>query len=48
MNRNQFLLACGWRIPFITSIALVAIGLSVRKSIPETPDFKERPSATTP
>ena len=41
MNGNQFLLAGGWRIPFIASIALVAIGLWVRKSIPETPDFKE-------
>ncbi|MFJ4353975.1 MFS transporter [Pseudomonas sp. NPDC089428] len=41
MNSNDFLLAGGWRIPFIASIALVAIGLWVRKSIPETPDFKE-------
>jgi MFS family permease len=41
MNGNEFLLAGGWRIPFIASIALVAIGLWVRKSIPETPDFKE-------
>lgn len=41
MNGNEFLLAGGWRIPFIASIALVGIGLWVRKSIPETPDFKE-------
>jgi len=41
MNGNAFLLAGGWRIPFIASIALVAVGLWVRKSIPETPDFKE-------
>ncbi|MDH1658453.1 MHS family MFS transporter [Pseudomonas mosselii] len=41
MNGNEFLLAGGWRIPFIASIALVAVGLWVRKSIPETPDFKE-------
>ena len=40
MNGNDFLLAGGWRIPFIASIALVAVGLWVRKSIPETPDFK--------
>ncbi|QXI40000.1 MFS transporter [Pseudomonas xantholysinigenes] len=40
MNGNEFLLAGGWRIPFIASIALVAVGLWVRKSIPETPDFK--------
>jgi len=41
MNGNAFLLAGGWRIPFIASIALVAVGLWVRKSIPETPDFKK-------
>ncbi|MFJ4066446.1 MFS transporter [Pseudomonas sp. NPDC089996] len=41
MNGNAFLMAGGWRIPFIASIALVAVGLWVRKSIPETPDFKE-------
>ncbi len=41
MNGNDFLLQGGWRIPFIASIALVAVGLWVRKSIPETPDFKE-------
>ncbi|WP_252091715.1 MFS transporter [Pseudomonas sp. MWU13-3659] len=41
MNGNEFLLAGGWRIPFIASIVLVAVGLWVRKSIPETPDFKQ-------
>ncbi|MDH0650096.1 MFS transporter [Pseudomonas sp. GD03858] len=41
MNGNEFLLAGGWRIPFIASIVLVAVGLWVRRSIPETPDFKE-------
>jgi len=41
MNGNEFLLAGGWRIPFICSIVLVGVGLWVRKSIPETPDFKE-------
>lgn len=45
MNGNEFLLAGGWRIPFIASIALVAVGLWVRKSIPETPDFKELDNA---
>lgn len=45
MNGNDFLLAGGWRIPFIASIALVAVGLWVRKSIPETPDFKELETA---
>ncbi|MCW2270492.1 Inner membrane metabolite transport protein YhjE [compost metagenome] len=41
MNGNDFLLAGGWRIPFICSIVLVGVGLWVRRSIPETPDFKE-------
>ncbi len=41
MNGNEFLLSGGWRIPFICSIVLVAVGLWVRRSIPETPDFKE-------
>lgn len=41
MNGNDFLLSGGWRIPFICSIVLVAVGLWVRRSIPETPDFKE-------
>ena len=41
MNGNEFLLNGGWRIPFIASIVLVAVGLWVRRSIPETPDFKE-------
>lgn len=30
----------GWRIPFLLSIVLVAIGLFVRLSIQETPDFE--------
>ncbi|WP_191831964.1 MFS transporter [Pseudomonas fluorescens] len=41
INGNEFLLSGGWRIPFICSIVLVAVGLWVRRSIPETPDFKE-------
>ncbi|MGH8485192.1 MAG: MFS transporter [Pseudomonas sp.] len=41
MNGNDFLLSGGWRIPFICSIVLVGVGLWVRRSIPETPDFKE-------
>ncbi|KAB0564802.1 MULTISPECIES: MFS transporter [Pseudomonas] len=41
MNGNEFLLAGGWRIPFVCSIVLVGIGLWVRNSIPETPQFKE-------
>ena len=41
INGNEFLLAGGWRIPFICSIVLVGVGLWVRNSIPETPHFNE-------
>ncbi|MCK3866020.1 MFS transporter [Pseudomonas sp. B329] len=41
INGNEFLLAGGWRIPFICSILLVGVGLWVRNSIPETPQFEE-------
>lgn len=34
------LLSWGWRIPFIASTALIAIGLWVRLSITETPEFQ--------
>ncbi|WP_095109726.1 MFS transporter [Pseudomonas sp. Irchel 3E20] len=40
INGNEFLLNGGWRIPFICSIALVGVGLWVRNSIPETPEFE--------
>lgn len=35
------LLNWGWRIPFIASIVLIAIGLWVRLSITETPEFQK-------
>jgi MFS family permease len=35
------LLSWGWRVPFIASIALIAIGLWVRLSISETPEFQQ-------
>ncbi|AZC95541.1 MFS transporter [Pseudomonas chlororaphis] len=41
MNGNEFLLSGGWRIPFVCSIALVGVGLWVRRSIPETPQFEK-------
>lgn len=41
MNGNDFLLSGGWRIPFVCSIALVGVGLWVRRSIPETPQFEK-------
>jgi MHS family shikimate/dehydroshikimate transporter-like MFS transporter len=33
-------LAIGWRIPFLLSIVLVAVGLFIRLRITETPDFE--------
>ncbi|MFX3624983.1 MAG: MFS transporter [Ectobacillus sp.] len=38
---EQQFLAWGWRIPFLLSIVLVAVGLWIRKGIEETPDFKK-------
>uniref|UniRef100_UPI003BAA5499 MFS transporter n=1 Tax=Roseococcus sp. TaxID=2109646 RepID=UPI003BAA5499 len=37
---QEALLSWGWRIPFLASIALVVIGLWVRLSITETPEFQ--------
>lgn len=39
LNGDKFLLAGGWRIPFILSFVLVFIGLWVRRSLPETPEY---------
>lgn len=41
LNGDEFLVNGGWRIPFILSFVLVLIGLWVRKSLPETPDYEE-------
>ncbi|AGI24944.1 hypothetical protein H681_15380 [Pseudomonas sp. ATCC 13867] len=41
LHGDQFLLDGGWRIPFIASIVLVGVGLWVRSSIPETPEYSE-------
>ncbi|MBP2549036.1 metabolite-proton symporter [Neorhizobium galegae] len=38
---QEALLSWGWRVPFISSIALIAIGLWVRLSITETPAFQK-------
>jgi len=38
LNEQQFL-AWGWRLPFIASSLLVIVGLYVRLSLHETPDF---------
>lgn len=34
-------LSYGWRIPFLVSVVLVAIGLWIRKAVGETPSFKK-------
>ncbi|MBP6346494.1 MAG: MFS transporter, partial [Neisseriaceae bacterium] len=41
LNGEAFLLNGGWRIPFLLSIVLVFVGMWVRKSLPETPDFDQ-------
>ncbi len=38
---QEALLSWGWRIPFISSLLLIAVGLWVRLSITETPDFQK-------
>ncbi|OIV36470.1 MFS transporter [Mangrovactinospora gilvigrisea] len=40
LSKDQFA-AWGWRIPFLVSAALVAVGLWVRLSLTETPVFRE-------
>lgn len=40
MTQEQ-LLSWGWRIPFIGSILLIAVGLWVRLSLTETPEFQK-------
>lgn len=36
---NQ-LLSWGWRVPFLLSVAVIGVGLWVRRSLPETPVFQ--------
>ena len=38
---NEQFLAFGWRIPFLASAALVAVGLYIRLTISETPVFQQ-------
>ncbi|WP_151717804.1 MFS transporter [Gemmobacter serpentinus] len=40
MSQEQ-LLSWGWRIPFVGSILLIAVGLWVRLSLTETPEFQK-------
>lgn len=37
---DEFLYSVGWRIPFIASFALLGVGIFVRKTMPETPEFE--------
>lgn len=38
---KQDFLSYGWRIPFVASIVLVAIGMWIRNRVDETPAFKK-------
>ncbi|WP_229506910.1 MFS transporter [Pseudoduganella rivuli] len=38
---EEDLLAWGWRIPFLLSAVVVAVGMWVRRTLPETPAFEE-------
>ncbi|MGV9718523.1 MFS transporter [Rhodococcus pyridinivorans] len=40
MSEDQ-LLAWGWRIPFLASFALVAVGLAIRLTVEESPEFAQ-------
>ncbi|MGW2332191.1 MFS transporter [Streptomyces sp. NPDC001700] len=40
VNGDEFLLAGGWRIPFILSIVLVGVGVWIRRIVPETPAYE--------
>jgi MFS transporter, MHS family, shikimate and dehydroshikimate transport protein len=42
---KQSFLAFGWRIPFLLSLILVVVGLFIRLSITETPDFERLKAA---
>jgi MFS family permease len=46
INGDEFLLNGGWRIPFIASIVLIGVGMWVRQSLPESPEFEKRVEAT--
>jgi MFS family permease len=42
---EEQLLSWGWRIPFFLSAVVVAVGFWVRRTLPETPAFKEEAEA---
>ena len=41
MTSEEQFMAWGWRVPFLVSIVLVAVGLFVRLALAESPAFKE-------
>jgi MFS family permease len=48
LGGDKFLLAGGWRIPFLFSSILVIVGLWVRKKLPETPEFHQVEKSHSP
>lgn len=48
LGGDEFLLAGGWRIPFLLSSVLVIVGLWVRKKLPETPEFAQLEKSSAP
>ena len=38
---EQILFSWGWRLPFLASIVLLAIGWYIRVKVPESPDFEK-------
>jgi MHS family shikimate/dehydroshikimate transporter-like MFS transporter len=45
LGSNQFVTTWGWRIPFLASAVLVAIGLWIRLRIMESPEFRRAAAA---
>lgn len=45
MDGDEFLMNGGWRIPFVASIILIGIGMWVRNSLPESPEFEQKVKA---
>ena len=45
---EEQLLSWGWRIPFFLSAVVVAVGMWVRRTLPETPAFKKDHTAKLP
>ena len=48
LGGDQFMLAGGWRIPFILSFVLVIVGLWVRRNLPETPEYHQIEASDRP